>query len=229
MGNPARLGKCILSQRCTCCIKFELADVLMFVWIVSASTSVIVSWDPPRYTTNYQTINHEMDAHSDVHTPQRHQNSTDIDATVTQYINADLLVEKGRFLPNQQEIELRKLATCEGGVAVEPMEHDSMTVATRSTGPVDWTSPDSSFGAAFPCCGCIPKKTRRVIELCLIAIGSFLFIYIIMKFSVLITSGLHKNGQSSTNTTSGGSKYLETDDDFYVIDNEFDDNYFFWR
>jgi len=189
--------------------------------LVETSACSEVSWDPPRFSNTQHTANHEMGAQSDVYI-QQHPSVDGMDATVTQYVNADLL-DTERLTPIQQELELRRLPT-----GVKPREHDSMTIATKSTLSVEWTSPDSSFGAAFPCCGFIPKKTRRIIEFCLIAIGSFLFIYILIKFSVIITSGLHKNGQNSTNTTSGGSKYLETDDDFYVT-SENDDNFFYWR
>lgn len=153
---------------------------------------------------------------SDVNTQLQNNSAEGIDASVTDYVRADLL---NTARPVKQEIELRQLLT----ITTQSMEHDTMTIATRSTVPVEWTTPDSSYGAAFPCCGCIPKKTRRIIELCLIAIGSFLFIYVLIKFSVIITTGSHKNDQNSTNSTGGGgSKYLETDDDFYVT-NEYDD------
>ena len=175
----------------------------------------------PRATPQCTTLpaaDHAAGFQSDLNAPYHHRPFEDINTSMTDYVNADLL-DAGN--PMQPELELSKLHK-----GLQPVENDAMTIETRRTLPVEWTSPDSSYGAAFPCCGFIPKKTRRVIELCLLGLASFLFIYILIKFSVIITSGLHKNGQNPTNAT-GGSKYLETDDDFYVTNEaNYDDHYF---
>ena len=73
----------------------------------------------------------------------------------------------------------------------------------------EWTPPDSSYGAALPIFGWIPKKVRRLIELTLIGFMIILLVYLVVTTSIRVTEG-NNNGNSSS---SGG---LSLNDDYYI-------------
>mmetsp|Transcript_3541 Transcript_3541/g.8455 ORF Transcript_3541/g.8455 Transcript_3541/m.8455 type:complete len:386 (-) Transcript_3541:1809-2966(-) len=95
----------------------------------------------------------------------------------------------------------------------------------------EWTPPDSSYGAACPVCGCIPKRVRQMIEMTLITAMVFGLIYLVVKASMIIAES-HRghdvstgnaadsyfNGGSynRTGTSSASSTNVVTDDDVYV-------------
>ena len=97
----------------------------------------------------------------------------------------------------------------------------------------EWTPPDSSYGAAFPVCGCVPKRVRQMIEMTLITAMVFFLIYLVVTTSMKIadahrkTHGSTSNGNASDNyfsgdsynrtgTSSSSSTNVVTDDDVYV-------------
>lgn len=86
----------------------------------------------------------------------------------------------------------------------------------------DWTPQDSSYGAAFPWCGWVPKSKRQLIEKIMIALAGLFVIWLITTIAMLLTSSDKKNGSSSY----GDDDSLQLDDDFYVKDQQWygDDN-----
>ena len=52
----------------------------------------------------------------------------------------------------------------------------------------DWTPQDSSYGAAFPFCGWVPKSKRQLIEKVLLGLAGFFVIYMIVNIAMLLTS-----------------------------------------
>jgi hypothetical protein len=74
----------------------------------------------------------------------------------------------------------------------------------------EWTPHDSSYGAAFPLCGCIPKRIRRLIEATMIGITVFMLVYLVVTTSIKISSvhdrsTSHNSGKNSdSDMYSGG-------------------------
>jgi hypothetical protein len=84
----------------------------------------------------------------------------------------------------------------------------------------EWTPPDSSYGAACPVCGCIPKHVRRMVEFTLIAIMVVGFVYLLITTSINLsderdTSKSQHRHNNSTASSSSSSSSL-TDDDLYL-------------
>lgn len=71
----------------------------------------------------------------------------------------------------------------------------------------EWTPQDSSYGAAIPICGWIPKSTRQLIEKAIMAVALFFICYLVVSLMIQLTSGFTSSGQSSN---------IHMDDDFYV-------------
>lgn len=87
---------------------------------------------------------------------------------------------------------------------------------------IDWTPEDSSYGAAFPFCGWVPKSLRQAFEKAMIALTGLLIIYAIVSIAILLTGdGDKKNGKTSTYSY---DDFYSIDDDFYVRDQWNDDN-----
>mmetsp|Transcript_21157 Transcript_21157/g.24039 ORF Transcript_21157/g.24039 Transcript_21157/m.24039 type:complete len:178 (-) Transcript_21157:174-707(-) len=87
---------------------------------------------------------------------------------------------------------------------------------------LDWTAEDSSYGAAFPFCGWIPKQIREAIEIGIYGLASFALIYLIVSIAILLS------GDRDSSSSDKSSK-LQTDDDFYITDDYFyvnNDNYY---
>ena len=89
----------------------------------------------------------------------------------------------------------------------------------------EWTPPDSSYGAACPVCGCIPKRVRQMIEMTLIAAMVFGLIYLVVTTSMKIADARSVNDNSDnysnnnynrTGSSSAASNNYITDDDHYV-------------
>jgi hypothetical protein len=94
----------------------------------------------------------------------------------------------------------------------------------------EWTQPDSSYGAACPVCGCIPKRVRQIVEMTLIAGMVFLLIYLVVAVSMKIADAHRKNkadasavenyfngnNYNNTGSNSASSTNVVTDDDVYV-------------
>uniref|UniRef100_A0A7S1BW12 Uncharacterized protein n=1 Tax=Corethron hystrix TaxID=216773 RepID=A0A7S1BW12_9STRA len=60
---------------------------------------------------------------------------------------------------------------------------------------VDWTPQDSSYGAACPVCGCLPKRYRRLIEASLCIFLLFSLIASVVMLSIRLTEDVNKNSQ----------------------------------
>jgi len=76
----------------------------------------------------------------------------------------------------------------------------------------EWTPPDSSYGAACPVCGFIPKRVRQMIEMTLIAAMIFFLIYLLVTTSMKIADAHRKEGSENASSTAP----VVTDDDVYV-------------
>jgi hypothetical protein len=79
----------------------------------------------------------------------------------------------------------------------------------------EWTQPDSSYGAAVPFGGWIPKNIRRTIETTLIAILFIGLVYAVVATSIRVTE---ETSSRHSNTTGNGTDYggLNLDDDRYI-------------
>ena len=76
-----------------------------------------------------------------------------------------------------------------------------------------WTPQDSSYGAAVPLCGYIPKRTRKLIEIIFFLVLSALIIYLVVKLGIKLTEHEHQS--------SAGGLDLD-DDDHYIANNNVD-------
>lgn len=79
----------------------------------------------------------------------------------------------------------------------------------------EWTPPDSSYGAAFPLFGWIPKKTRQYIEFAIILFLIFCLVYLVVILAIMITEA------SGDDTLDGG---VHLDDDRYIGYNDDQNN-----
>jgi hypothetical protein len=74
----------------------------------------------------------------------------------------------------------------------------------------DWTPQDSSYGGAFPFCGWIPKRIRRIIEKFIyFSTGLFVIYALVMISMILFGSGNHKSSVTDSS--------LDLDDDDHYI------------
>jgi hypothetical protein len=76
----------------------------------------------------------------------------------------------------------------------------------------DWTPPDSSYGAACPVCGWIPKHARQKIEFSLIALSVFGFLWAVVATSTHVSNAR----KVATMQNETGYNNLALEDDFYV-------------
>ena len=76
----------------------------------------------------------------------------------------------------------------------------------------DWTPQDSSYGAAVPVCGWIPKRIRKLIEIIFFLVLTALIIFLVVKIGIVLTSSEHQS-------SSGTDLDLWTDDDRYIANN----------
>jgi hypothetical protein len=89
----------------------------------------------------------------------------------------------------------------------------------------EWTPQDSSYGAACPVCGCVPKHVRRAIEFSMISTLVLAFVYLLVMTSINVSdarAASHRsNSTSLEDSFNTGHNYTnnnaaETDDDMYV-------------
>ncbi|GAX20022.1 hypothetical protein FisN_1Lh500 [Fistulifera solaris] len=90
----------------------------------------------------------------------------------------------------------------------------------------EWTPPDSSYGAAIPIAGCIPKHIRRAIEVTLIGLGVVGLVFLIVTLSIRVSEEVGRNRDvvDSNSEFDGGTGLgddLEADVSAY--DDYFDD------
>lgn len=93
----------------------------------------------------------------------------------------------------------------------------------------EWTPPDSSYGAAIPIAGCIPKHIRRAIEVTLIGIGVIGLAFLIVTTSIRVSEEVSKNRDvvdpnSEYDGGTGLDDDLNTDTSAY-LDDYFDDTF----
>mmetsp|Transcript_22840 Transcript_22840/g.33728 ORF Transcript_22840/g.33728 Transcript_22840/m.33728 type:complete len:312 (+) Transcript_22840:109-1044(+) len=83
----------------------------------------------------------------------------------------------------------------------------------------EWTPKDSSYGAAFPVCGFLPKNVRRAIEFSLIAGALFGVIYVVVTVSIKLTNE-HRRKNETNSTVSN----IMVNDDHYIEYNQDNQN-----
>jgi hypothetical protein len=91
-------------------------------------------------------------------------------------------------------------------------DEDSLADFTEA----EWTKADSSYGAAIPFGGWIPKNIRRTIEATIIALLVVGLVYLVVATSIRLSEE-HQSSNSNA-TVSGSSDYggLNLDDDRYI-------------
>ncbi|KAG7346048.1 hypothetical protein IV203_005116 [Nitzschia inconspicua] len=100
----------------------------------------------------------------------------------------------------------------------------------------EWTPQDSSYGAACPVCGCVPKNVRRGIEFTMISTLVLAFVYLLVMTSINVSDirsarndpadddvyfssrANYTSGSGSNSYSKGYNQYKSalTDDDLYV-------------
>mmetsp|Transcript_15658 Transcript_15658/g.32715 ORF Transcript_15658/g.32715 Transcript_15658/m.32715 type:complete len:519 (-) Transcript_15658:84-1640(-) len=98
----------------------------------------------------------------------------------------------------------------------------TMTNEKTSQKPVvEWTPQDSSYGAAFPAFGWIPKRIRKLIESVFYVVVMSLLIYAVVKTGIMLNSGNKNSGSGSEESD------FWDDDDHYLANkaNADDDGY----
>jgi hypothetical protein len=78
----------------------------------------------------------------------------------------------------------------------------------------DWTAPDSSYGAAIPVFGWIPKSIRRLIETTMIAAMVLTLVYLVVTTSIRVSEESGHINNSTNAKNNADSLYL--DDDRYI-------------
>jgi hypothetical protein len=84
--------------------------------------------------------------------------------------------------------------------------------------PIEWTPPDSSYGAAVSAFGWLPKKMRKLAE----AVFVLLIFTILVYFVIKIGSEISRNHNHTSG--SGGGLDLDDDDHYLAHDNNDDGN-----
>jgi hypothetical protein len=95
----------------------------------------------------------------------------------------------------------------------------------------EWTPPDSSYGAAIPVFGWVPKNTRRYIEFLMMLLLIAGLVYLVVKVSVIIADARHENSINNGGTLDflDDDRYVDyTDDTTNEQDEEdqYDDTYY---
>ena len=86
---------------------------------------------------------------------------------------------------------------------------------STSEGQIEWTPQDSSYGAAVPAFGCIPKRIRKLLEGVFVVIILALLIFIVVKVGIMLKSS----------SSSGEQDISFDDDDHYEAFSESNDNH----
>jgi hypothetical protein len=105
-----------------------------------------------------------------------------------------------------------------GGSASSPLHQRRRTADNDELADFDeseWTPPDSSYGAAIPVGGWIPKPIRRMIEWTLIALVAAGVVYVIVTTSIHLTDD-RKNYHRHKNDTDASDTGLDLDDRWYI-------------
>jgi hypothetical protein len=118
---------------------------------------------------------------------------------------------------------IRKAASSSSNTSKHRKSFDADSLADFKES--EWTQPDSSYGAAIPFGGWIPKPIRQMIEWTLIALGTAVFVYLIVTTSMRVSDERTKHNNSTSNFfysdgSSNGdyvSGCLFLDDDKYVV------------
>ncbi|KAL7476484.1 hypothetical protein ACHAW6_002340 [Cyclotella cf. meneghiniana] len=76
----------------------------------------------------------------------------------------------------------------------------------------DWTPQDSSYGAAVPAFGWIPKRIRKLIEILFLLLVTAVLIYVVVKLGIILIGNEHSS-------SSGGELIIWNDDDHYIANN----------
>jgi len=98
---------------------------------------------------------------------------------------------------------------------IEVSADDSVHIESIHSGPsVEWTPPDSAYGAAIPVCGWIPKKIRQAIEYSTISLLLFATLFFIVHTSIRLSNEAKDSGETSD--ASSESKWMT--DDYYFND-----------
>jgi hypothetical protein len=71
----------------------------------------------------------------------------------------------------------------------------------------EWTPQDSSYGAACPVCGCVPKHVRRLVEFSMISAIILGFVYFLVMTSINVSSSSSLSSSSSALDTSSDGYY----------------------
>ena len=77
---------------------------------------------------------------------------------------------------------------------------------------IEWTPPDSSYGAAIPACGWIPKRVRKSLEVVFFVLSVALLIFVLVKAGLELRSSGSSSSTTTTTSTSGSSEYSQNDD-----------------
>ena len=125
----------------------------------------------------------------------------------------------------------QKNGTRNGEILVGTSDEDSLADFDEA----EWTPQDSSYGAAIPICGWVPKRIRQIIEATLIALTVFALVYMVVTTSMQIQenkqNGNHHsyyNGSSAYNVDANKfdddwyvefSQYTNDEDDYFQSDN----------
>jgi hypothetical protein len=76
----------------------------------------------------------------------------------------------------------------------------------------DWTPQDSSYGAAVPAFGWIPKRIRKLIEILFLLLVTAVLIYVVVKLGIILIGNEHSS-------SAGGELVIWNDDDHYIANN----------
>jgi hypothetical protein len=92
----------------------------------------------------------------------------------------------------------------------------------------EWTPPDSSYGAAIPVFGWVPKNTRRYIEFLLMLLLIAGLVYLVVTISFIISEARHENSINNGGTLDflDDDRYVDyTDDTTSGQQQQYDDPY----
>jgi len=94
--------------------------------------------------------------------------------------------------------------------SIAPNQNLSLSVISRSEDNIEWTPQDSSYGAAVPAFGWIPKRIRKLLEIVFVVIITALLIFFVTKTGMRLKSS----------GTGGGEDIYFEDDDHYLAFND---------
>lgn len=106
-----------------------------------------------------------------------------------------------------QQNSFQRIASWLTSNSSQNIEEDSVLDFQES----EWTPQDSSYGAACPLFGWIPKKTRQHIEAVLLLLLVLCVVYLVVMIAIMITEARRDDSL----TEDGG--VLNLDDDRYIV------------